>query len=90
MGSNTLVRTMVKRKKKLPWSNKQLDVLLECWKGSIGRRECLSLVAKRLPEMSPPAALSTIRKMVASDKGWAMVARQKEHEKKERNLTKER
>jgi hypothetical protein len=78
------------RKKKLPWTSAQLATLHECWKTSRNRQHCLELVAQKLPEIPPPLAWSLVRKLSRSDRDWQMTARQKEREKDERKLAKER
>jgi len=78
------------RKKKLPWSKAQLATLHECWKAARNRQECLDLVAKKLPEIPPPVAWSLVRKLSLSDREWQMTARQKDRDRDERKLAKER
>lgn len=81
---------MARKKKKLPWSKNQLAALHECWKSSRSRQHFLEIVAQKLPEIAPPIAWSLVRRLSRSDQDWQMTARQKEHEREKRRLTKER
>lgn len=77
------------RRKKV-WDKEQLKILHECWKISKTRQECLKLIAEKLPKIPPPVAWSLIRKMSHSDNEWKVTAKQKERERKEQKLLKER
>lgn len=77
-------------RKKMPWTKAQLTTLHECWKAARNRQECLDLVAKKLPEIPPPVAWSLVRKLSHSDREWQMTARQKDRDRDERKLAKER
>lgn len=77
-------------RKKIPWTKVQLTTLHECWKATRNRQECLDLVAKKLPEIPPPLAWSLVRKLSRSDREWQMTARQKDRDRDERKLAKER
>ena len=77
-------------RKKLPYSASQIAALHECWKEAHSGRSFLELAAARIPAIPPPAAMSLVRRLSRSDPAWQATARQKERERDERKLVKER
>lgn len=73
--------TRKRRSTKPAWPKKTLDAIHECWERTSTRKECLKLLATRVPDMLPPAAWGIIRKLSKTDKRWILTARKKEREK---------
>jgi len=83
------------KKKKVPLTKRQLDILYECWKEGTNTKERLSLIEERMPpKVSTLTSLKIMRRMAKTDTKWLKwTTRQnnlKEREKIEKLKEKER
>ena len=63
------------------WTNKQLEILYECWKSADNNKDRLELIKKKLPKVHPVVALSEMRKKAKNDTKWIKMATRKKNQK---------
>jgi len=76
------------RKPSLPRAT--LSAIHKCWKETDTRKECLELLAERVPDIPPPKAWGIIRKLSKTERQWVLTAREKERAKEALEKEKER
>jgi len=86
----TRKKAVRKRRSKHSWPKKTLDLIYECWDSTSTRKECLTLLADKVPTMPPPTAWGIIRKLSKTDKRWILTARKKQREKEALKQARER
>lgn len=78
------------RRKKQKWTQKQLDILYECWKEAEKPKDRIPLVEEKLPEMPPATALGIIRKLARTDPKWIRWSTRKKNEAEKAKLEKKK